>query len=421
MTITLANSSWTWWCQPRAVQCGTLVFVMGARDDGTRGLDVIAADGTVSRMRFMTASTPDDHVNGALVAVPGKPLLAFYQDHNLNANTYVYKDARNADAFICDFPTAASTTLNWGSNLSHTVNFSMPLADPTNNTIHLFTSLDNQFAAYARSETWAADFAAQVTNPPTIWLDVGSTFTGGTSSFGFVTYRQLDSDSTKCRVFYAAGYEGGRAVRYCEINLATGDITKSDGTVLGNLRTGLNLPLSGKEADSPLELVYQAPAGACLNYVYDILGAATPEGVFAVQDLTNPDTASTYQWCQRSSTSPITWTVEQITNTGPRFTTAPTVGYLSGAQFLSSQNVILGRNPGGGGFVNGLWVGSQWNLEKWTRQSPGAWTSTILRSDPTNPLVRAYPISGGVSHSYVYNRLTRFSAYTDYEGDLIVV
>jgi hypothetical protein len=416
MAVHLADCSWTWWCRPRAVQCGNYTYICSARDNGTRAIDVIASDKTVKRMRITTNATPDDHVNGAVVAVAGKPLVIFYQDHNLGVNTYIYKAAWNADVLNGIYPITFNTSLNWGAGTI--VNFSMALPDAANNTIHLFSTLTNRNQVYARSENWATDFSAQPASPATIWFDAGSTFQpGNTASFGFCNYRQLDSDPTKCRVLLGIGYESARSVRYAEMNLATGDITNTAGTVLGNLRTGVGLPLT----ETQLDLVFTAPAGSCINYCTDVLGGTNPEGVFGTYDLTNPDTNSFYYWCQRVGS---TWTVEQIVNKGPRFTTAPSTGYHSEAQLLSSGNVLLGRTPNGGaggGFVNGMWVGSPWNLEKWTRSGPNAWAATVLQTDPTNPLVRVYPVEGSGPFTYVYNRLTRFSQYTDFSGELIVV
>jgi hypothetical protein len=342
-----------------------------------------------------------------------------FSHHNVNQDTYYFTTAWNADA-PSDQISASPVAMSWGT--SARINFAQPLADPGNNTIHLFVTETNQWQLYARSEDWGASFAAQPpASPHQPWLDFGATFTGGLGSFGFCNYRQLDSDPTKCRVLFAAGYESARAVRYCEINLATGDISKSDGTVLGNLRTLANLPLSAKEADSPFEIVYQAPAGKCLNYVTDLLGGTNPEGCFGVYDLTNPDTASDYYWCQRTSTSP-TWIVEHIVNKGPRFTTAPSTGYHSEQQMLSAGNVLLGRAPNPtGGFVNGMWTGDTWNIEKWTRSSPGVWTSTVLQSDPAQPLVRVFPVTGSGPRSYVYSRFLTYDTYTDFNGELIVV
>lgn len=423
MTLKLPNVGWSWWTYPRAVQCGSFTYVGSVQDDARFSFDVIASDGTARRVRMTTdidGPPGDDHNNVSVVAVAGKPLIVFHTKHNIDRFIYWFVMPWNGDQPPVEAAIPVRIAAGWGTVAGPTNNFTQVLPDPANNTLHLFATVSNRFQGYARSETWGADFAAQSPNANTMWLDYGSTFPpSNTNSFGFCWYRQLDSDPTKCRVLCAAGYEGGRAVRYCEINLATGDITKSDGTVLGNLRTGAGLPISAKEADSPLELVYQAAAGACLNYITDILGGATPEGCFGVYDLTNPDTASTYQWCQRQPNN--SWLVEQIVNKGPRFTTAPSTGYHSEMQMVPSGGAVyLGRNPSGaGGFTNGMWTGGAWNIEQWTRTGPGAWSSSVLQSDPTNPLVRPFPIEGGGPFSYVYHRPDRYVSYNDFSGDLI--
>lgn len=423
MSIRLPNAIWSWWTWPRAVQCGTFTYVGNCRDDATYGADVILPNRVVSRMRLTTNENTvgDDHCNTAVVAVAGKPLVIFYTKHNGDQFSYWSKFGFNADAFpggTSSIP--AQSSASWA--LPRTINFAQALPDPTNNTIHLFATITNEFQGYARSENWATDFTAQPMSPATQWLDFGSTMPpSNTASFGFAWYRQFAADATKCHVLLAAGYESARAVRYCQINLATGDISKSDGTVLGNLRTGVGLPVSAKEADSPLEIVYQAPAGKCLNYVTDITSGTNPEGCFCEYDLTNPDTASNYYWCQRQTDN--SWLVEQIVNAGPRFTTAPSTGYHSNVQMVPSGGaVLLGRNPtGAGGFVNGMWAGASWNIEKWTRTSPSVWASTVLQTDPTNPLVRPFPIEGaGSPFTYAYMRAIDYTSWNNCSGELVV-
>jgi hypothetical protein len=417
--LDLPNGGWTWWVRPRAFYNGTFTYVGSVRDNGWYGFDVIAADYTTARIiRSDSIEGPpgDDHNNPSIVAVAGKPLLMFYSEHNVDRFVHLFKMPWNGDQPPVQGAIPTPAAYGWGTSVGPTNNFASILPDSANNTIHMFSTVSNHLQAYARSENWGTDFNAQSPATPTYWLDFGATFQGSSNSFGFVYYRQLDSDPTKCRALCAAGYEGGRALRYCEINLATGDITKSDGTVLGNLRTGLNLPLSAKEADSPLELVYQAGAGACLNYATDILGGTLPEGVFKVQDLTTPDTTSAYYWCQRNGT---TWTVEQIVNAGPRFTNSASIGYHSGAQFLAPGSVILGRATSGG-FVGTLWKGN-WQLEQWTRQSANTWTSTVLQTDPTFPLVRGYPVEGGGPFTYAYSRILQWVQYNNFSGDIILV
>lgn len=424
MALHLPNSMWTWWTYPRAVQCGGFTYVGSVRDNALFSLDVIAADRTTNRILLTTdidGPPGDDHNNISVVAVPGKPLIVFHTKHDIDRFFYWWVMPWNADAAPVVAAIPARIAAGWGTVAGPLNNFTQVLPDPTNNTLHMFATVTNQFQGYARSETWGADFAAQSPNANTMWLDFGSTFPpSNTASFGFCWYRQLDSDPTKCRVLLAAGYESARTVRYCEINLATGDITKSDGTVLGNLRTGVGLPISAKEVDSPLEVVFTAPAGSCLNYVTDILGGTAPEGCFGLYDLTNPDTASTYHWCQRQSGN--SWLTETIVNKGPRFTTAPSTGYHGEAQMLSAGNVLLGRNPtGAGGFVNGMWTGGAWNLEKWTRTAPGVWTPTVLQTDPTNPLVRPFPVQGGGPFTYAYMRAINYTTYNNCSGELVVV
>ena len=424
--IELTNAGWCWWTYPRTVVCGGRTYLGVIRDDGNYGFDLIGSDGSVRRI--ITAGSAkdrvpgDDHDNTAIVAVPGKPLLMFATKHNGDRFIYRYSFGWNGDAEPVQGWINTPVTFGYGSAAGHTNNFVQALAVPSANTIHLFSTVDNRYQGYMRSEDWGGSVTAQPGSPtPTFWIDFGQLYQGGTlASFGFCYYTQLASDPTKVRAFFGCGFEPGqRSVHYCEIDLTTGSITKSDGTVLGNLRTGANLPLPCQPGNTPFETVFTPNATGSIQFATDVRGDTTqPEGLFCIFDSANPDTASVQYWAQRQADN--SWLVEPVTNAGPRFSTSPSTGYHSNAQFMPDGSVILGRATGDGSFTNGTYYGT-WNLEKWTRQGPNNWTSVVLQTDPRYPLVRAFPVAPGGAYSYAYTKGYLYTQYDNWSNSIVVV
>src|SRR5437868_9629272 len=82
MMILVYDVAWCWWTQPRATRLGDTLYLGGIASSG----EVFAAahhlhDGSTDRF-VLAQLEPDDHNNPALVAVPGKRLLAFYSRHD---------------------------------------------------------------------------------------------------------------------------------------------------------------------------------------------------------------------------------------------------------------------------------------------------------------------------------------------------
>src|SRR6185312_11685260 len=88
---------WCWWTRPRATRIGDAVFI-GAMDSLGQELAIRydLKTGT-SEKAILARFEDDDHNNPALVAVAGKPLIAFYSRHDAEEGLRYRISARPLD------------------------------------------------------------------------------------------------------------------------------------------------------------------------------------------------------------------------------------------------------------------------------------------------------------------------------------
>lgn len=326
----------------------------------------------------------DDHNNGALVIEAGEVPLIFYAQHSAE-NLLKYRiGTRAIEAGFGPF--GDEQTIATAGGVTY------PQVHAVSGVLHVLFRDALNYWTYVRSDDWAQTWTSPVRflqHPAQSHLTsvvVGSTLR-------FVTSAHPDN-----------GYEN---VYYGQINLGTGAVTKSDGTVLGNL-DGTSLPI----AVASLE-VAGAPSGTHdYTWAYDVSDATDPEVVWVSWDGPDLPGTATYWYSKLSSG---TWASQDVTLAGGRFSDA-SQPYIGGAQFPRSS-------PGGRVYTTRKDSGA-WKVERQDTADSGAtWTATLLATSPV-PLVRAWPVevrSGVATFEVVANRVTRFTSYQDMAADIVPV
>lgn len=380
---TYPQSGWVGNTRPRAVAIGgrTLVGVAGTDSNVYIHEVTGGATGPLWVKRHFVGNIPgegvtDDHTLPALIAVPGKPLIAMYSGHSVDGVLRWRKSIGNAEV----------SPLVLGPEKTHDLG-QQDTTDYTNCNVYNGNIYVLHRTGYAEniwslsvSTDWAETFTttALISAPAQFYCTgviAGSTFR--IASFGHPT---IGTDHNAW---------------YCEIDLTTGNVRNSAGTVLGNIN-GTNLPL----AQTSLEQV-AAPAASMVVDNIVVSGAANPELFWAEGNPGN--IIPTQNYCHAVRVGG-TWTVQK---------SIALVGELDLGSQWGAPNVPNVPPVQGRAYLTRR-VGSSYVTERWDTTNNGStWTQTQIDSTPTST-TEVWPVDL-VDATAPFETIGRTStAYTDY-------
>lgn len=362
MRILVEDMAWCWWTKPRATRIGQLVY-FGALDSAGR---IVAATWDLktrsARKATLAQFESDDHNNPAIVAVAGKPLVAFYARHDLDDVLRYRLGVRPAD--ITDWHD--ERVLRFGGLTTYAE------VHPRGDELHVFTRVDDGEWWYCSSSDWA------------------STWTEPSAFLSFDTDQQvymataLLADNRTLRVAVSGHpkeYERKplHDVWVCLVDLETGAVTRpSDGAVVGNLRSGADLPLNYDR----LDLVYRTPADRTVN-LFDVSDGPVFEVGFVSK--VKGDLATVDARYHVTSARDGAWITEDLVDAGEVFGYIPAGLYAGGVAFPN-------RSPGGQVYVSREAQGL-WHLERWDWEPASGWTPHPLCAPSTTRLVRPWALT----------------------------
>src|SRR3954468_7330884 len=76
--ILLEDACWCWWTRPRATRVGDILWIGALDSHGQMYAASVDLKTREQHRTILAGFEDDDHNNPALVAVAGKPLVAFY-------------------------------------------------------------------------------------------------------------------------------------------------------------------------------------------------------------------------------------------------------------------------------------------------------------------------------------------------------
>ncbi|MBO3749266.1 BNR-4 repeat-containing protein [Streptosporangiaceae bacterium NEAU-GS5] len=369
--ILFEDVSWCWWTRPRAVRIGNQVF-FGALDStgriyaATWDLETRRADRTI-----LAAYEADDHNNPAIVAVPGRPLVAFYSRHDCG-DTLQFRVSRKATDIGRWHP---PQDLKFGGETSYAQ------VHPRGAELHLFTRVDEIGWGYRRSGDWAATWDEPV---PFLVFDTDQqVYLATTMLADGRTVRMAVSGHPK---EYLPG--ALHDVWVCQADLETGEVSlPGDGAVIGNLRDRRTLPISQDQ----LEVAYRTPPGRTVN-LFDVSDGPDFEVSF-VSKVKGDDATVDARYHVGTATDG-GWRTEDVAPAGSTF------GYIP-AGFYAGGTAFPHRSPGGRVYLTRE-EGGVWHFERRERTASGLWEA--------HPLLPPGPV-----------RIARPWAVTDPAGGLDVV
>jgi hypothetical protein len=374
----------SWWAAPKWRELdGSLYGGSVASDGEIQAHQVLLADLSVVTEDLGTHEQ-DDHNAPALVIEDGKVPVVIYARHNEDDDLRYRRGTVAGDLTSL----GSESTIDLGTLVSYAQAWPIPDADE----IHVFSRESNRYWVYVWSDDWGVT-----------WDSVQQVFDFGASEQGYIITVPTAADPTILRVALSRHPTIGTAadIYYCEIDLATGAVTKSDGTSLGNIRTGSSLPIVvTTECEVAVDI---DTGGGEESRLFDVSDGPVPEIAYATwTDLTAPDEDTMYHIVSRSGT---TWGAEQdIVAAGVSFgSDAAVASYLGGMTFprdTPGRTVVLSREDG------------DWYIERWTRGST-AWVSEQLATS-TDPIVRPMVVDRYV----LWHVITAYVTFDDWSASL---
>lgn len=340
---------------------GDTLYLGGIASDGAvvvvaRNLVTEAIERTV-----LARLEPDDHNNPAVVATPGKRLLAFYSRHDADDAVRWRASSRPADVRAWE----PERRLRFGGNTTYVQ------VHPVGDELHVFTRVGDTAWGYAYSPDWGETWSAPVA------------FVALETDQETYMPTTLLADGRTLRVAIAGhpkNYENrpwhriGAAV----VDLATGAVRlPSDSREIANLRTGAGLPVRGAQ----LEPVFDAGEGRTLN-LFDVGDGPVFEVGFASKVEGDRATADARYHVGRLDADG--WSVEQLTHAGTIF------GYIH-AGFYAGGIAFPHSTPGGVAYVSRERDGV-WHLERWGRCEDSTWHARDVFAPSTARVVRPWPV-----------------------------
>lgn len=368
----------SWWSLPRAVETAGKLRVGGVDQSG----NVVVYDDGIKRT--ITTGSVDDHRTPCILTYADKPPIVAWSNHNASTSVGLQKGTANDD-----FSTlGATTTTAFASNTSYVQLYRSPGTD----TIYLFTRLNNGGAndrwAFKKSTDYGTTWGAAVT-----LLDCGGDFSYfGTAQIGS-TLRVAVMDGNP------SDATDPHTIHYCSINLATGAITKIDGTVIGNL-DGTSLPLT----PAALDLVY-TPGVNDEARLHDVSVATNPEIAISVFTSEGVGSYHIVRWDGAA------WSDATLVATGDSISATAGDHYYGGMSFpnpTDGDEAILARESS-----------DVWTVERWERIS-GTWMMTeVIATSRTVGLIRPYcPVGRSTEPEIIWHRVSRYGAYTSWIASL---
>jgi BNR repeat-containing family member len=362
------DMAWCWWTRPRATRIDHTLY-LGAVDSA--GCIVAATWDLVRRVSDRTRMArfeADDHNNPALVAAPGRPLVAFYSRHAEDDAVRYRVSRRPTD--ISEW--TEEKVLRFGGPTTYAE------VHPLGSELHLFTRVDETGWSYRRSPDWAST-----------WEEPRPFLSFQTDQQVYMATALLP-DGRTVRVAVSGhpkeyGTKPLHDIWVCLVDLASGAVTNpSDPTALANLRTGDGLPLNHDR----LELAYRTPGNRTVN-LFDVGDAPAFEVAFVSKLKGDADTVDARYHTVTAHRDG--WLVEDIVDAGGTFGYIPAGFYVGGMAFPS-------RTPGGRVYLSRE-AGGVWHLERWDRGPDGGWMARPVCAPGPTRLVRPWPVTdpdGGV-------------------------
>ena len=382
----------SWWVSEKAVEALGRVNVTAVTSGGEGRVDSFAVDDhTDLTTRLLISAASDDHNAAAIVVPSDKNPIALYCQHNQDNLLRVRIGTVPGD--ITSLATPDSTIA-----LSGPTTYAQDWQRPATDELHVFVRESLRYWV----DVWSDDWFATNETPRRV-------FDFGSGQQGYIGTVPIAANPSRLRVALT-GHPTSSTIHdiyYCEIDMASGDVMRRDGTVLGNVKDGTNLPL----AVTSLDLVVDTDtAGGHNARLFDIGDGPDPE--IAYGDWTS-NTDTIYY---RTVWDGAAWTSSAVVAAGVTF------GYIASIHY--NGGIVFPRNTPGNVVYLSREAAGTWYIEKRTNVG-GTWLLTKLYAESSSSrLVRPFPIRGGTRSKLMWYDVsvytTAANASLTWAADLVI-
>lgn len=314
------SDAWSWWTRPRAVAINGKTYVGATTSQG----DIVVNEHTdptaapTARHILATGLTPDDHNNPALVLEPGKAPIVFWQNHGYGSTTdkvkLFYRIGTTAieNGFGSFGATQAVTFPDW-------VTYSAVHND--GGTLRVVCRVNSYSWHTASSSDWGATWSTPqklTADPSSLQMYVASRLVGGRIRLAGTRH----PDQT-----------GGQSIYYAELDPATGNLYRSDGTTLIG-----SIGASAVTIDQWEEI--GTPATGYKTWVYDISDQPAREVAWMSWNEAVYPSSAMYHHSTKASGS---WVRRDVVAAGGTFPDNTSRNYFGGMQYGDNGSVYLAR------------------------------------------------------------------------------
>jgi hypothetical protein len=320
------------------------------------------------------ADSKDDHIAPAILHQEGKLPIAAYHKRTGTA-LFWRKGTVSGDFSTLGAEQSKDTTVD--------VDYTRILYHEPTDSIYVFMRSESRRWVFFKSTDYGDTFANAVT-----FMDIG------VSGQGYMTFNELDQDRVRFAAYtHPTSVLSIQDIYFGEINFATGEVTKADGTVVGTLTDDLPFALT----DFDLCYDESADATATVSRLYAVGNGTVPEVAFAVwTDATDAE----YRYVRWNGAS---WVMKTICPCGAVFGNTTTTGYYGG--------VTIPPRSAGHTFITSRENGGSWFVEKQVSTDGGdTFAATLIKRSDATKLIRPlfhegskYPLTYIEAYNYGSN------------------
>jgi hypothetical protein len=384
-TINLLDCIQGQWVAPNIIRStaggGDKIFVGLAGEDGDFRVSMIDSVTFAESSTVLSTGTPDDHNVPALIETLSGQIMAAYATHSLHT-------------FVRTRLSASVNSDDWGAVRTLTTS-----STATYMQLARLAGEARIWMLYRIGSSTAGDWVMRYTDDDGVSWSTERLLAPNT----YIT-SVMDPDGEHLRCFaYAHPLVGSNHdIYYFRVNLATGDVVDSQGTVLGNVVDNTGLPTTEVEQHKAVDV-----SGSTTTRMYDIAGFGVP--ALLASEFTNELQSTYYRYTYNSDTGLFTRS-GAIATSGPAFF-ASTSDYFGGACFDPDDPdaVYVSRN-----LETDVGVGS-WELVKYATADNGlTWQRVEVMVTSASILQRPYVKAGRLW----WNQVPEYTQYTDFESSV---
>lgn len=366
------------WVAPNITATTDWIYVGTAGLAGQYYITRMSRSTLVGTTTTLSTDESDDHNVPAIIETNTGKIMVAYATHSL-------------DEFVRSRLSATVDLDDWGSVRTLTTSDTA-----TYMQVHRLAGVDRIWMLYRIGSSSAGDWVMRYSD------DEGATWsTERILAQNTYIISVMDPDGVHIRCF---AYEhplvgSNHDIYYFRVNLSTGDVIDSEGTVYGNVVTDTGLPITEAEQHKAVDVT--APT---TTRMYELGRVGVPQVL--ASEFTDENAGTYYRYVYDTDTG--LFTRQAITTSGPAFF-ASTSDYFGGACFDSADTDIVycSRNVGGA-----VGVGS-WQLVRMVTADGGdSWTEDEILRTSTRIIARPQVRYGQLWWSEIptYNDYTSFAS-----------